>query len=354
MEKVSLFTEKSGHYKTEVQFPRPDFSALSNDCLGYWIGYIKNDSLIATNCLRAEPFWMKEHAGIIGGMEIKEITLPGTHDTGAYSHYKGSESENLIVKYAVCQDEDIWNQLVYGIRVLDIRVGYYPLTPEKFWLVHGITRWHPLEDGIQHVKNFLSQTNEIVIFDIGGFETGFDDEIHDILIRHLEEVFGEYLVPKDFGTSVTLNELWDMDKRLILGYGHDKGSVSPYMWEGVSQKWGNVRETLALQEYLADVMSQSPYNYVWSSQAELTPTTEDVILDHFGGLRNMADMVNREVTAWFRDLWWKEATIINVDFFHGSDVVAVAIQSNQKKYNASKYQNFFVWIRQFIRNLSGY
>lgn len=36
----------------------------------------------------------------------------------------------------------------------------------------------------------------------------------------------------------------------------------------------------------------------WSAMAELTPTSLDVILDRMGGLRRMADLVNRNVTAW--------------------------------------------------------
>ena len=51
-----------------------------------------------------------------------------------------SDALNLIRKFSINQDEDIWNQLLYGIRYLDIRVGYYPNTPEKFWAVHDFIK----------------------------------------------------------------------------------------------------------------------------------------------------------------------------------------------------------------------
>ena len=37
-------------------------------------------------------------------------------------------------KFSINQDEDVWSQLLYGIRYLDLRVGYYKTTPEKFWI----------------------------------------------------------------------------------------------------------------------------------------------------------------------------------------------------------------------------
>jgi hypothetical protein len=51
--------------------------------------------------------------------------LPGTHNSGCY--YKGDALArgDTISRFVLTQDEDIWEQLVWGARYLDIRVGYY-------------------------------------------------------------------------------------------------------------------------------------------------------------------------------------------------------------------------------------
>ena len=64
----------------------------------------------------------------------------------------------MLLRYSVNQGEDIWTQLLFGMRYLDLRVGflfeyfvtctaqvsYYEDTPEKFWLVHDFVKQNPL------------------------------------------------------------------------------------------------------------------------------------------------------------------------------------------------------------------
>ena len=49
---------------------------------------------------------------------MSELSLPGTHDTAAYP---GSKNVAYIDKMIFCQEETIFNQLIYGVRYLDIR-----------------------------------------------------------------------------------------------------------------------------------------------------------------------------------------------------------------------------------------
>lgn len=62
---------------------------------------------------------------------------------------------------------------MHGVRYLDIRVGHYRSTnPKPFWVNHGISRQHPLEDILRQVRDFVQETNEIVIFDVQEFPVG--------------------------------------------------------------------------------------------------------------------------------------------------------------------------------------
>lgn len=62
--------------------------------------------------------------------------------------------------------------------------------------------------------------------------------------------------------------------------------------------------------------------------AELTPKAWNIIVDDLGGLRKMAQMVNRNVTIWFRGNWGKSVNIVATDFFKGTGIVDAAIEWN--------------------------
>jgi len=43
-------------------------------------------------------------------------------------------------------------------------------------------------------------------------------------------------------------------------------------------------------------------------------------------------LVSGNVTIWFRDLWFREATIVATDFFLGNNIVDVAVKENQRRF----------------------
>lgn len=51
----------------------------------------------------------------IGHRSLLELALPGTHNAGSYEMAANRRFARLD-KYIYCQDESIWNQLVYGVR----------------------------------------------------------------------------------------------------------------------------------------------------------------------------------------------------------------------------------------------
>lgn len=51
----------AGYYKTDVQFGFPDLNRESfngDQCMGFWMGYIRNGATIAIDCLKIRPTWM--------------------------------------------------------------------------------------------------------------------------------------------------------------------------------------------------------------------------------------------------------------------------------------------------------
>lgn len=57
----------------------------------------------------------------LGRKKIGNLVIPGTHNSGSYkgiiSYFEG---------YVLNQDRSIWTQLVFGVRYLDLRIGYTP------------------------------------------------------------------------------------------------------------------------------------------------------------------------------------------------------------------------------------
>ena len=144
-----------------------------------------NGNLVASNCLQSEPSWMMDHKTELESkvlsynfllksnykgyvkkilfQAIGDLILTGSHDAGAYREFEGQGDDNWGTNSVFAQEEDLLHQLLWGVRFLDIRAGFYPTTPERFWLVHGIIKAHPMMEGIEDVKTFLRNTQVILI-----------------------------------------------------------------------------------------------------------------------------------------------------------------------------------------------
>lgn len=97
------------------------------------------------------PNWMQ---GLPDSMRVSELSIPGTHDTGAevgnYSNF------NPLPAAADCQDAEVYDQLVSGVRFLDLRVTLKPEPP--FWKLHHAGyeyRW--LSNVLDEITFFLDR-----------------------------------------------------------------------------------------------------------------------------------------------------------------------------------------------------
>ncbi|EEB10038.1 conserved hypothetical protein [Pediculus humanus corporis] len=236
------------------------------------------------------------------------------------------------------QDETVLAQLIYGIRYIDLRVGYYSGNNEQWWANHGVVRIHPLRIVLNDIKTFINNTNEIVILDVQEFPVGFTSiDIHYLLVNFLENELNDLYVP-NLGWDATLDQVWKTGKKLIVGYDRREIAVQfNFLWYSVQQKWGNVQSVNKLYSYLSGLIARPPFES-WSAMAELTPTTLDIILDRLKGLRVMAESVNHNVTEWFRQKDWQtKSNIVTVDFFRNTGIIRSAIEWNKNHGNCPGY-----------------
>ncbi|KAM8717126.1 hypothetical protein ACLKA7_003919 [Drosophila subpalustris] len=314
--------------------------STQSSCYGYWASYIDaHGSILSKTCVRAYPRWMTEMRDVVGDLRLRDLFIPGTHDSGSYRpNFDPLLRESVVTKYALTQDDDIRGQLMHGARYLDIRVGYFRSAPEKFFIYHGITRQRPLQEVIEQVKDFVFETNEIVIFGLKEFPVGFGKGlgVHHLLVSYLREQFGDLVVHPSLTWHATMRDIWKRKQNVILAYDKDQ-MVQEYpqtLFGGVEQRWGNVQSWARLERHLRFIngfdMSRFSSRPV-VDMAELTPETWGVILDKHGGLRKMADQVNWRISQLYRDELGNNANIVAADFIRGTTLMDTAIELNRRK-----------------------
>lgn len=339
---------KDGWIDTEIIYNYTVFKNIitsNTTCYGFYVFYYENS--ISTDfhpltsdfssCMMAFPRWMATMQTYIGPKRFREIFLPGSHDAAAYkSGFNPEKDENIANKYVLTQDEDIRGQLLAGIRYLDIRPAYYPLGTIRFWVNHGLSRVQPMEQVLRDVYDFVKETNEIVIVDFHQFPVGFSSyEIHTKLVQFVNETIGDQVVTLQGGWQTTLDEIWkESSRRIILGYGH--GSIVseyfPFTWPAIHHRWADVDDIDSLKDYLYRVNNE-PINSMTpvSDMAQMTPTTNGVIVDKYKGLRKMADVSNPLVSAWYRHDLGPKANIVSLEFLRGTTVIKNCMQWNVKR-----------------------
>lgn len=143
---------------------------------------------------------------------------------------------------------------MHGVRYLDIRIGYYRATQPQFWVNHGITRQQTLENVLQQVRDFVEDTNEIVIFDVQEFPVGFGKnlDVHRKLVHYIHSQISDLLVDPLLTWDAKLEDIWQTKQNVILSYDY-VGVVQEFpsiLFQSVQQKWGNVQNLEDLKRFL--------------------------------------------------------------------------------------------------------
>lgn len=138
-----------------------------------------------------------------------------------------------------------------------------------------------------------------------------------------------------FEYTVTLNNIWNSNKRLMVGYASKHNMESNLFYPGAFHLWGNKKTRPELEEFFERNICHVRHRGIWYAMAELTPTSLGVFRDKYGGLRNLAQDVNVYVTKWFRERWWQCANVVATDFFLGNNIIDVSIEANTRKFGMS-------------------
>ena len=70
-----------------------------------------------------------------------------------------------------------------------------PTTPERFWLNHGVSKAHPLSEGLETVRKYLSNTQDIVLFRVSTNQFGLSKGFPQEQVSQLKGCFWRVSVP---------------------------------------------------------------------------------------------------------------------------------------------------------------
>jgi hypothetical protein len=123
---------------------------------------------------------------------LRQITLPGTHDSGCY------RSQTLANVWSQTQTEDIGQQLAGGVRYFDLRPCARGI---EFWTYHGPLYWGGeltgadgiLEQISDYFDSLAPSDRELVILNISHFYN-FTNLLHANLVTAIQAALGPHLV----------------------------------------------------------------------------------------------------------------------------------------------------------------
>lgn len=175
---------------------------IKSACLPFYIASFNGERLQTLDCLKIQPNWMKQMPQI-RNIALKNLFIPGTHGSGCY--HRSAETKPLLQKFGFVQNFDVWTQLVFGVRYLDITVGFVytefnvllmqdagkkgksctfqsiysynehfneTYEPSNLWIVNENIFITPLQPMLKDIRSFAMLSSEVitlnfVIFPIG-------------------------------------------------------------------------------------------------------------------------------------------------------------------------------------------
>uniref|UniRef100_A0A224YVA5 Catalytic domain containing protein n=1 Tax=Rhipicephalus zambeziensis TaxID=60191 RepID=A0A224YVA5_9ACAR len=336
-------TSQGGSVTTNA--PAPNFevnSLMRGECLGYWALILESgnmstptNNVLYSSCFTPRPRWMRENCCSLSALSLTDMIIPGTHNSGMCRPRLMVSRGQLVYN----QYESITQQLAYGIRALDIRVQWFR---GEFYVTHDVVRGRlTIRQVLREVRNFVEVTGELVLLDFHRFPKGFEGtrklaaERHERLVNLIvTELRGVLL--KRFDHLKKMNEIFEGCKRdnrmsghVVVFYNSNRyrGPYEDFLAPAIVHKWPDAQSKRALIGFLeTDACAQESRNMV-SIMAELTPKFPMFLVS----TRRIAQLVNHDLTEYFRYKQEKCSGIISTDYFLGNGIIDVAIEANVVK-----------------------
>ena len=279
--------------------------------------------------------WMQNLPVHLHSIPVKQLALPGSHDSGAFYLDKNSNIapgegktikflakvfgkyvKNIIYKWSITQDLSFSQQLQNGIRYLDLRVAYVPKTND-FNVVHGLYG-SSYTAVFEEINYFLdSHPKEIVLLDFNHL-FNFTKDAQVLFVSQIMKSFGKKLYgPGKLGTESSINDIWSKSQQVIALYADsDMVKENLLLWSQahIYSPWFNTPKVDTLIKDLDkrfDDLKEESYNVF---QAILTPATSTIVLHWIkGSLKTtLAESCDELVCSWLQKIADKKKKGVNI------------------------------------------
>lgn len=267
--------------------------------------------------------WMGDSISQIGDKSLKQLTLPGSHDSGAYnltdeiiadskpanletllwiSEKLEISASNVIRNWAVSQRWSIYDQLIGGIRYLDLRAGWDNST--QTWRAYHLQMGSLVEDLLIEVRHFFdSHVKEIVILEISHFE-GFPTDRDIIeLQKMITLIFKGILIPTSSSIYTPINTLISQNTRLLVAIDEISINTSE-IWSldilyNTYANTPDVREMMAYNDkvvnnYMNGEHANQLYKISWTLTPNSTTILSSILPWEPNSLLQLASSANKE------------------------------------------------------------
>jgi len=304
--------------------------------------------------------WISDSLSVLSGKTLKEITLPGTHDSGSYKltwlPMPGAESAKLeaaakvaeelfvptewvIKDWARSQDEDFYSQMQGGIRYFDLRCGWDNSTQQ--WRTFHFLIGNPIDSLLQGISKFLKEyPKEIVVVETSHYDGSPSENnveaLRDLVLEHL----GEYLFPVNLSFNFTVGDMISSGKRAIVTMDH-KDYKAYNIWPGDTiyntYADSNNLETMisynnkTVEYFETGKWGKGLFKISWT----LTPN-EETILETLlfwkpHSLIELADTANPALPQFVKSITcknWRTGNILIIDHYDKSSILEVVLEMN--------------------------
>lgn len=328
--------------------------------LACWSSGSSNNGGVVCKQTLVLPFhlrrWMgklnEEYPDRFKNMTLRELFIPGTHDAACF--------ENFQLPWGQTQEFDYYNQLIKGVRYMDLRPHYTPEAPpnppapgnpayNNFH--HGLLKTvnqlgNLLSDIVKfYTEDWDKRQYEIIILDFthfGSYSTQAEWEFFFNTI--LKSTLNSYLIPQGTfrPTNTILNSLWTVSstQRVIASVSSDaytaykamKGN-KPNIWNGANlfapgwngtAFWPNKNNEQDLVNFInTNIDTFSANTNLWALQAILTATPTQSV-------HSLVDQA-RDALYGPTGLPWRSKTNIVITDYYDERTTIETIMENIKR-----------------------
>lgn len=301
--------------------------------------------------------WMHDLYKDNPSAKLNQVVIPGSHDSATDMMNKQSPyakfnklhrvSQDLVYMWAKCQHHSVYDQLMDGIRYLDLRLENHPTGWKTF---HGLIS-NCLLDVLEQIARFAcNHQREIILIDfqhLVNFE--FQDHVNlmEYIIKHPQ--LGPRLAGNHLGADGTFLDYWKVDKNIILFYTEGFQHFSHLYWRrnlGIENPWYNTPKKSVLQEKLVEGIAIRDPSKFHVTQLILTPDVMKVVSGFVFGVSSLFKLTIPSISNLIAngilqslDHTAKKANthlnVVIVDFYEHSSFVGTCLDINAQNLHSS-------------------